>query len=81
MTFFAFRFGKPLYLSQKDLEEYRADKKSAVKKLTKQMEEVLWSLTLNSPDWETMRLLHLTRRIFMGDTKTGLAEYVEITRR
>ena len=75
------QYGQPIMLSKERLEHFRADKKSEVKKLTDEMEHILYSLTLNSPDWETMRLLHAARRIYFGDQHMTVAEYVEITRR
>lgn len=49
--------------------------------MTTQLETILTNLTVNSPDWETLKLINAARRIYMGDTPLGLAEYVEVTRR
>jgi glycerol-3-phosphate O-acyltransferase/dihydroxyacetone phosphate acyltransferase len=76
-----YRYGKPINLSSAQLRHFKEDPKAAVKKLTEQMEQILYSLTLNTPDLLTMKLAHTVRRIYMGDTPLSLAEYVEVTRR
>jgi hypothetical protein len=49
--------------------------------LTAELEEVLYSVTVNSPDWESLKAIHAARRIYMEGTLLSLAEYVEVTRR
>lgn len=45
---------------------YRQDPKKEVKNFTTEVEHVMYQLTLNSPDWETMKLAHAARRLYMG---------------
>ena len=60
------RYGKPIYLTKERLSAFRNDPKSEVKKFTQELEQVMYQLTLNSPDWETMKLVHTVRRLYMG---------------
>jgi len=41
----------------------------------------MYQLTLNTPDWDTMKLAHAARRLYMADVTLSLPEYVEVTRR
>lgn len=74
-------YGKPIIINKERLDAFRKDKKKAVKTLTKELEVILKSLTINAPDWETMKLLKTTRRIYMSDTNMSLAEYVQVNQK
>jgi len=73
-------YGAPVYGTER-LAEYREDPKKAVKKFTGELQKIMYSLTVNAPDWETMKVIQMARRIYMGNTKYDVAEYVEILRR
>jgi len=75
------QYGIPFTISKDRLEEYRKDKKAAVKQLTSEMEQLLYTITLNTQDWDTMKIIHVARRIYMDNTSITLPEYVEVTRR
>jgi len=75
------QYAKPFTISKELINKFKIDKKNAVKNLTTELEEVLYSVTLNSEDWETMKLVHVARRIYMDGKIVTLPEYVEVTRR
>eukprot|EP01114_Cavostelium_apophysatum_P012277 TRINITY_DN2728_c0_g1_i1.p1 TRINITY_DN2728_c0_g1~~TRINITY_DN2728_c0_g1_i1.p1 ORF type:complete len:501 (-),score=85.57 TRINITY_DN2728_c0_g1_i1:768-2270(-) len=75
------QYAHPVSITREQLEEFRRDPKMAVKKFTAQLEQVLLSLTVNTEDWETMKIVHAVRRLYMSDTSMNLAQYVEVTRR
>jgi len=74
-------YGAPVILGKERLAEYRQDPKKAVKQFTGELQNILYSLTVNAPDWETMKLLQIARRIYMSNTEYNVAEYVEVLRR
>lgn len=60
-------YGKPVQLDRARLDAYRRNPRQEVKQLTQELEHILYSLTLNFPDWETMRLIHAARRYCQQD--------------
>ncbi|CAG8438379.1 10135_t:CDS:10 [Dentiscutata heterogama] len=55
----------------------------AINELTSVMEETVRSNTLDSPDWQTLRIAHTARKLYAGDlgTRISLAEYVRLTKK
>ncbi|CAG8678078.1 23743_t:CDS:10 [Dentiscutata erythropus] len=55
----------------------------AINELTSVMEETVRSNTLDSPDWQTLRIAHTARKLYAGNlgTRTSLAEYVRLTKK
>jgi glycerol-3-phosphate O-acyltransferase/dihydroxyacetone phosphate acyltransferase len=83
MSFHEISYGKSVLVTKEKLEAFRKNPKEEVKKLTQELEELLLHMTVNAPDWDTMKIIHTARRIYMSDTSStlGLADYVEVTRR
>ncbi|CAG8691443.1 6681_t:CDS:2, partial [Ambispora leptoticha] len=55
----------------------------AINELTSVMEETVRSNTLDSPDWQTLRIAHTARKLYAGNlgTRISLAEYVRLTKK
>jgi hypothetical protein len=47
------------------------------------MEEMVRSSTLDSPDWQTLRIAHTARKLYAGElgTRISLSEYVKLTKK
>jgi hypothetical protein len=53
-----------------------------VTRLTERLREELRKVTLNAPDWETLRVAHAARRLYKpDDARLSLDEWVELSRR
>lgn len=77
------QFGRPIVLSEGSWSErYRVDPREAARALTADIELALRALTLNAPDFETLRVLDGVRRLYVPEErKLSLAEEAEVTRR
>lgn len=55
----------------------------AINELTNTMEEIVRSNTLDSPDWQTLRIAHTARKLYAGElgTRISLSEYVKLTKK
>lgn len=76
------QFGTPIILDEKWLQEYRHDAQSAVRHLTDTLAESLKRVTLNAPDWRTLRFIQTARRLYKpaaADLNPG--DYMELNRR
>lgn len=76
------QFGEPITIDEQWLEEYGQDEQAAVKHLTEYLAEALANVTLNAPDWRTLRIIQTVRRLYKP-SKTALRprEYIELNRR
>jgi len=75
-------FGEPLEVGDRWLSEYERDQKKAVLELTEQIARMLKGVTLNAPDWRTLRFIQTARRLYKpssADLTPG--QYVELSRR
>ncbi|CAG8810896.1 24572_t:CDS:2 [Gigaspora margarita] len=61
----------------------RRTSEQAINELTSVMEETIRSNTLDSPDWQILRIAHTARKLYAGDlgTRISLAEYVRLTKK
>lgn len=78
------QYGRPLVLGEAHVAAYRADPRAAARRLTADIELALRALTLNAPDFETLRVLDGVRRLYVPDERAAampLEEEAEITRR
>eukprot|EP00008_Paramoeba_atlantica_P012827 CAMPEP_0201493506 /NCGR_PEP_ID=MMETSP0151_2-20130828/39059_1 /ASSEMBLY_ACC=CAM_ASM_000257 /TAXON_ID=200890 /ORGANISM="Paramoeba atlantica, Strain 621/1 / CCAP 1560/9" /LENGTH=587 /DNA_ID=CAMNT_0047880977 /DNA_START=67 /DNA_END=1830 /DNA_ORIENTATION=+ len=75
-------FGSPLVVTPDMLEKYRANKRETSGSLLKRVEEGLKDVTVNVPDYETLRCLRTARRLYQP---YGLSlpanQYLELNRR
>lgn len=75
-------FGEPIIIDKTWLEEYRDDKEKAVAHLTDFLSESLTGVTVNAPDWQTLRDVQTARRLYKPSTAHLTAEqYVVLSRR
>ncbi|MCZ6560225.1 MAG: lysophospholipid acyltransferase family protein [Gammaproteobacteria bacterium] len=75
-------FGAPIVIDDQWVQDYRQDEQGTVRKLTEHLSEALSSVTLNAPDWRTLRFIQTGRRLYKpasADLSPG--EYVELNRR
>jgi len=75
-------FGPPIDIDEQLLLEYRQDEKKAVKKLTRHLTDALAAVTVNAPDWRTLRFIQTARRLYKpASVVLSPADYVELNRR
>lgn len=75
-------FGEPLVIDDERLSAYLSDEYRAVRQLTDELRERLLCLTLNAPDWDTLRFIHTARRLYKPRSAELTPEsYVELSRR
>ena len=76
------QFGPPLEVTPRRLEEHARDERAAVRELTDDIDASLRALTLNAPDFETLRTLDTVRRLYTPPLQElTLAQQTELTRR
>ena len=75
-------YGEPIDVGDQWVEEYNTDKEAAVRKLTEQMTTALGNVTLNAPDWRTLRFIQTARRLYKPRTADlSPRQYVRLSRR
>jgi glycerol-3-phosphate O-acyltransferase/dihydroxyacetone phosphate acyltransferase len=75
-------FGAPIRIDRQWLEAYREDGQATVVRLTAHIANALKAVTLNAPDWKTMRFIQTARRLYKPSTKELTpSQYVELNRR
>jgi 1-acyl-sn-glycerol-3-phosphate acyltransferase len=75
------QYGRPLELSAAHLAAHREDERAAVVSLTAEIEDALRALTINAPDFETLRVLEGVRRLYTAGERLPLDRHAELTRR
>ncbi len=75
-------FGTPIVIDRNWAAEYRNDDPGTVRKLTDHLANALLNVTLNAPDWNTLRFVQTTRRLYKPKTaELTPGQYVELNRR
>lgn len=75
-------FGQPIIIDDDWVEEFRKDEQATVRKLTDHLADALAGVTLNAPDWRTLRFAQTARRLYKPSTAVlSPGEYVELNRR
>lgn len=75
-------FGDPIEIDSKWQHEYAQQPKETVYKLTEHIGTHIHALTVNAPDWETLRMLHTARRLYKPcNVHLDLETYAELMRR
>ena len=75
-------FGEPIIINEQWLREYDQDEQTTVRKLTEHLAEALINVTLNAPDWRTLRFIQAARRLYKpASADLAPGEYVELSRR
>ena len=75
-------FGEPIEVGEKWLRDYENKEQDTVRQLTEYLTQALRSVTLNAPDWRTLRFIQTARRLYKpssADLTPG--QYVELSRR
>ncbi|MCH7823109.1 MAG: 1-acyl-sn-glycerol-3-phosphate acyltransferase [Proteobacteria bacterium] len=75
-------FGEPIVIDDQWMQDYRSDEQETVRRLTEHLADALAIVTLNAPDWHTLRFIQTARRLYKP-SKASLSpfEYVELSRR
>ncbi|MDP6580001.1 MAG: lysophospholipid acyltransferase family protein [Vicinamibacterales bacterium] len=75
-------FGAPIVIDDAWLTAYGDTDVETVRRLTDHLAAALAQLTLNAPDWETLRFIHTARRLYKPSSARLTPEtYVELSRR
>lgn len=75
-------FGTPMHMDERRLAAYANDKVGAVRLLTEKLRERLARVTLNAPDWATLRFIHAARRLYKPmAARLTPSIYVDLSRR
>lgn len=75
-------FGQPIVIDDQWVAAYQEDEQAAVRKLTDHLAEALAGVTLNAPDWRTLRFTQTARRLYKPSSAIlSPGEYVELNRR
>ena len=75
-------FGRPITIDDELLKKYQDDEQDAVRELTENLTTALTNVTLNAPDWRTLRFIQTARRLYKPATADlGPGDYVELSRR
>lgn len=75
-------FGEPIVIDDEWIQNYRADERQTVRDLTEHLANALASVTLNAPDWRTLRIIQTVRRLYKPATANLTpGEYIELNRR
>jgi glycerol-3-phosphate O-acyltransferase/dihydroxyacetone phosphate acyltransferase len=75
-------FGEPIRIDEAWLVRYRDNEQDAVRELTESLARALQAVTLNAPDWTTLRFIQTARRLYKPDAvQLTPGDYVELNRR
>ena len=75
-------FGEPIVVDGEWIDDFKDDERETVRKLTGYLAETLAAVTLNAPDWSTLRFVQAARRLYKPASATlAPSEYVELNRR
>ena len=75
-------FGDPISIDEEWVGRFSADAEEAVRALTDYLADSIRTVTLNSPDWSTLRFVQAARRLYKPATANlAPSEYVELNRR
>jgi len=75
-------FGDPIVIDDQWIQDYKKDERQTVRDLTDTLSQALASVTLNAPDWRTLRIIQTVRRLYKPATASLTpGEYIELNRR
>ena len=75
-------FGEPIVMDRDWIARFEADERDAVLRLTGHLADALKAVTLNAPDWSTLRFIQAARRLYKPATAhLSPGVYVELNRR
>ena len=75
-------FGEPIVIDDEWIQRYKQGERQTVRDLTDRLAQALGSVTLNAPDWRTLRIIQTVRRLYKPATASLTpGEYIELNRR
>jgi 1-acyl-sn-glycerol-3-phosphate acyltransferase len=75
-------FGDPIVIDDEWIQSYKQNERESVRKLTDHLTAALTNVTLNAPDWRTLRIIQTVRRLYKPATANLTpTEYIELNRR
>ena len=75
-------FGQSIEIGEKWVRDHRKDEREAVTQLTEYLAQALRNVTLNAPDWRTLRFVQTARRLYKpSSAELTPGQYVELSRR
>jgi 1-acyl-sn-glycerol-3-phosphate acyltransferase len=75
-------FGEPIVVDGEWIDDFKDDERETVRKLTDYLADALAAVTVNAPDWSTLRFVQAARRLYKPASATlAPSEYVELNRR
>lgn len=75
-------FGTPIVITEKWLRDFVKNEQETVLQLTEHLAQALKSVTLNAPDWRTLRFIQTARRLYKpSSVELSPGQYVELSRR
>ena len=75
-------FGEPIVIDDKWLRDYEKNEEETVRQLTDHLAQALKNVTLNAPDWQTLRFIQAARRLYKpSSVELTPGQYVELSRR
>ena len=75
-------FGEPIVIDDKWLRHYEKNEEETVRQLTDHLAQALKNVTLNAPDWRTLRFIQTARRLYKPTSvELTPGQYVELSRR
>ncbi len=74
------QYGPPIDVDADWVEHWNRDERGAAGELTTDIESAMRALTVNAPDWETLRVLDGVRRLYQPKN-VAMADRVELARR
>ena len=75
-------FGEPIVIDDEWIRRHRMDERQTVRQLTDHLADALAIVTLNAPDWRTLRIIQTVRRLYKPATASLTpSAYIELNRR
>ena len=75
-------FGEAIVIDDQWVNEYRRNEQETVRQLTDYLAKSLAAVTLNAPDWRTLRFIQTARRLYKpASADLAPGDYVELSRR
>jgi len=76
------QLGTPIAINDEWLRKFHEDEQTAVVELTEQLAAALRDVTVNTPDWRTLRFIQSARRLYKpSSVQLSPQQYVELNRR
>jgi glycerol-3-phosphate O-acyltransferase/dihydroxyacetone phosphate acyltransferase len=75
-------FGAPIVVDEAWVASFQKDEQTTVTRLTDELASALAGVTLNAPDWRTLRFIQTARRLYKPSSVVlSPGQYVELNRR